>query len=179
MVAAQEAAAWATSSSVSRASPSGRNFAITDWKRKKSWCWRSVRPLMLGSRTATSASCCRRTTAAGCSRDAARYGQSDGQSISISRLVPQQTEQIDRPRPGQLRFALRCWQRGQAIARKLYTPPQRRQRLNAHGSHSRQGYGRVSINLHIDEIQSAALLEAEWTGWKTQGHPPEPAPVFA
>src|SRR5690242_17258287 len=122
MVAAQAAAASATSSSVKRASPSGLDLATTDWKRKKSWCWRSVSPDMDGSSAATSTSCCRRTTAAGCSRDAARWGQSDGQSISTRRFVPQQTGQITRPSAGQLRLAFRVWQRGQAT-RKLYTPP--------------------------------------------------------
>src|SRR3954470_17748699 len=60
--------------------------------------------------------CCRTTAAAGCSRALTSHGQSLGQAISVSRLVPQQIAQICCPTAGQLRRARRIPHKGQTTA---------------------------------------------------------------
>ena len=107
MVAAAAAAASATSSSVSAGQPLG--FGARDHRLEEE------EELLLAFGQAGHRRHQRgdvhflllSTTAAGCSRDAARWGQSDGQSISTSRFVAQQTVQMVRLSAGQLRFSFR------------------------------------------------------------------------
>ena len=148
-VAATEAAASATSLSTSGARPSGRCRAITEWNRKNSWCCRSVSELIDGSSLATSASCCRRTTAGGWARAAERWGQLSGQSISTNRWVPQHTGQMDVRSAGQSRRALRCSHRGQSIGPSLFDRIQNFSRRTYAESARRPARRRFVVNLSI------------------------------
>src|SRR5258705_12561610 len=100
--------------SIGVGSASRAYWSTTPCRNRNNLYCGSDRSLIRGSRNRMSRSSWRWTTAAGWARAEARYGQSGGQAISTSRLVPQQTGQMSRPMPGQARFAFRVAQMGQS-----------------------------------------------------------------